>query len=329
MSDLLLVTGGTGLTGSTVALLAARQGRAVRALVRSRDGVDPLTAAGVEVRVGDVTRPDTLDDAMAGVSQVINTAAVLSGTWLRATPEEMWAVNHDGALNVLDAAARAGVSRCLHIDSNSIWDTAATLTERSPLIPVTELDSPYVAAKRAAYAGALHRAMRGQDIVFVTPGAIYGPGVFADRALDPTCFTRTALRGIRGELDTYLAFPMMWTYVADLAEIVLRALDHGQVGQRYLALGRLEDVSSLAGYCNQAAELAGSSHRVRDVGPTDPDAPAIGTMRQFAERPYATPLFDDTRTVSALGYGSTPRAEALAVTVAWLRAQESICEEPG
>ena len=32
----LLVTGGTGLAGSTVALLAARQGRQVRALVRGK-----------------------------------------------------------------------------------------------------------------------------------------------------------------------------------------------------------------------------------------------------------------------------------------------------
>jgi len=259
MSDVLLVTGGTGLTGSTIALQAARQGREVRVLVRGGD-TGPLAAAGIEVRTGDVTDSVTLDAAMAGVSQVVNTAAVLSGTWVRATPEQMWAVNHDGALNVLEAAARAGVTRCVHIDSNSIWDTTTPLTERSPLIVVTSYDSPYVAAKRAAYAGALHRVTRGQDIVFVTPGAIYGPGVFTERALDPT-------------------------------------------------------------------SLAGSGHRVRDIRPSDPDAPDIGTMRQFTERRYATPLFDDSETVRALGYHSTPRAEGLAVTVKWLRAEGRIREE--
>lgn len=321
MSEVLLVTGGTGLTGSTIALQAARQGRAVRALVRGGD-TGPLIAAGVDVRTGDVTDPVTLDAAMAGVGQVVNTAAVLSGTWVKATPEQMWAVNHDGALNVVDAAARAGVTRCVHIDSNSIWDTTTPLTERSPLIPVTSYDSPYVAAKRAAYAGALHRVTRGQDIVFVTPGAIYGPGVFTERALDPTSFTRAALRGIQGGLDSFVAFPMMWTYVADLAEIVLRALDAGVPGGRYLALGRVEDVSSLAGFCNEAAQLAGSEHRVRDIQPDDPNAPNIGTMRQFTERRYATPLFDDSETVRALGYHPTPRAEGLAITVEWLRAQD-------
>ena len=94
--------------------------------------------------------------------------------------------------------------------------------------------------------------MRGQDIVFVTPGAIYGPGVFAERALDPTSFTRAALRGMKGELDSYVTIPMMWTYAADVAEIALRALDRGAAGGRYLALGRPEDVCSLAAFCNQA-----------------------------------------------------------------------------
>ena len=108
MTGCLLVTGGTGLVGSTVALLAARQGRRVRALVRGRDAA-PLTGAGVETAVGDVTDPGSLDAAMSGVTEVVNAAAVLGGTWVKAAPREMWAVNHDGALNVLDAAARAGI----------------------------------------------------------------------------------------------------------------------------------------------------------------------------------------------------------------------------
>jgi dihydroflavonol-4-reductase len=317
MADLLLVTGGTGLTGSTIALTAAAQGRPVRALVRGP--AQPLSDAGVELVRGDVTDLDSLDTAMAGVSEVVHAAAILGGTWATATPEQMWAVNHDGALNVLDAATRAGVRRCVQLDSNAIWDASVTLTERSALAPITPHDSAYVSAKRAAFAGALHRAMRGQDIVFVTPGAIYGPGAFPDRALDPTSFTRLVQRAVLGELDSFITYPMTWTFVPDLAQVALRALEVGEPGRRYLAMGRAEDVSSLASFCNAAAVLAGVEHRVRDIDPLSPDAPDVGSMGQFAKRPYATPLVDPSWTVAALGCSPTPRADGIAATIAWLR----------
>jgi nucleoside-diphosphate-sugar epimerase len=166
--------------------------------------------------------------------------------------------------------------------------------------------------------------MRGQDIVFLTPGAIYGPGVFTERALDPTSFNRAALRGLTGELESFVAFPMIWTYVTDVAEIALRALDHGVIGTRYLALGGLADVTSLAGFCNRAAELASVAHRVRDVDPFAEDAPDIGTMRQFVDKRRASPLFDATVTLAALDYRPTPLSEGLAKTIEWLRASGKI-----
>lgn len=323
MNERLLVVGGTGLTGSAVALAAVDRGWQVRVVVRSGES-EPLRRAGIDVQRGDLADRPSLERAMSGVTCVVNAAAVLGGKWATAEPAQMWAVNHDGALRVLEVAADAGVRRCVHLDSNAIWDPSVTLTERSPLMPPSDIDSPYVQAKRAAFAGALHRAMRGQDIVFVTPGAIYGPGMFAERALHPTSFTRTLLRGIRGEIDSFIEYPMKWIFVGDLAEIVLRAIERGLPARRYLALGRIEDVSSLAAFCNEGAALAGSTHRVRSVDPHADDAPDVGSMNQFAHRRYASPIFDDRETAASLGHRATPRAEALATTVAWLRSVASL-----
>jgi dihydroflavonol-4-reductase len=319
-TDGLLITGGTGLAGSTIAIRAARNGRRVRALVRGAPDVGLLQDAGVEVVRGDITDSRSLDDALHGVTDVIHTAAALGGTWTTHTEQDMWAINHDGAINVMDAAKRHGIRRTVVIDSQSVIDPAFTQTERSPVILIKDLDSAYVRSKRAMYYAAMHRASLGQDIVVVTPGAIYGPGVFVERALDPTSFTRLLLRALTGELESYIRFPMMWTYVSDLAEICLRALSHGRIGRRYLAMGDDTDVSSIAEFCNQGAELAGVAHRVRDIDLSDPDVPNIGTMRQFAERTYATPLIDCSGTTEELDYRPTPRAEALGTTIDWLRA---------
>jgi nucleoside-diphosphate-sugar epimerase len=319
MTDTLLVTGGTGLAGSTVALLAASLGHQVRALVRGDPDVAPLRAAGIEVVPGDITDPSSLDDAMRGVTGVIHTAAALGGTWSKNTPADMWRVNHDGALNVLDAAGRAGVRRTVLIDSQSVIDPAFTQTERSPVILISDLDSAYVRSKRAMFYAAMHRASLGQDLVVVTPGAIYGPGIFVERALELSSFNSVLLRGMTGVLESYLSFPMMWTYVADLAEICLRALSGGRIGRRYLAMGDDADVSSIAEFCNQGAAIAGLPGRVRDIDPADPSAPDIGTMRQFAARTYATPLIDCSATTAELGYRPTPRSVALRATIDWLR----------
>ncbi|MGW2426735.1 NAD(P)H-binding protein [Streptomyces sp. NPDC001709] len=57
-----LVTGATGNVGTEVVAALARAGQRVRALVRS-----PREIPGAEAVVGDLNRPDTLADALAGV----------------------------------------------------------------------------------------------------------------------------------------------------------------------------------------------------------------------------------------------------------------------
>jgi nucleoside-diphosphate-sugar epimerase len=321
---ILLVTGGTGLTGSNTALAAAAQGWQVRALARRPEGLEPLRKAGIEIVLGDITDPPSLERAMTGVRHVIHTAAALGGTWSKTTSDEFWAVNHQGAINLLDAAKKMGVQRAVMIDSHSILDSAFTLTERSPVILIKDVDSPYVRAKRAAYYAGMHRAAQGQDIVYISPGAIFGPGPLVERALHPTSFTAVLLLALTAKLDRYLTFPMFWTFVPDLVQVCLRALERGEIGRRYLACGRNEDVRSLAAFCNRGAELAGIPHRVQETDPKAPGAVEIGTMRQFADRVYATPYFDDTATRRALDCEPTRLDEALARTIAWLRAEKRL-----
>src|SRR3954447_25116112 len=62
-----LVTGATGFIGNRLARELLRQGHEVRALVRDPDRAADLAQAGVELRTGDVTRPETLRGAGRGV----------------------------------------------------------------------------------------------------------------------------------------------------------------------------------------------------------------------------------------------------------------------
>jgi len=324
---LLIVTGGTGLTGSNIAVAALRSGWRVRALVRTLAGNEPLQRYGVEIVQGDITDVASLQRAFQGATALIHAAAALGGTWSTATADEFWAVNHQGTLNVLDTARQQGIERNVVIDTHSILDPAFTHTERSPLFEMHEVDSQYVRAKRAAYYGAAYRAALGQHISFVTPGAIFGSGPLRERALHPTSFTSVLLRALRGEIESYLRFPMLWTYVHDLVQVCLRAVERGEIGRRYLALGRNEDVRSLPEFCNRGAELAGVASRVRSIDPNSPDAPNIGTMRQFALRRWASPAVDCSVTTQALGVSLTPLDDALRATITWFREQGLIAPQ--
>ena len=322
MAQTILVTGSTGSVGSNVCRLAARQGREVRALVRPGTDPTPLTACGIEPVPGDVTDPRSLDEAMAGVDGVVHGAAQIGGTWSIARPEDFEAVNHQGSVNVLDAAGRTGVQRIVMLLSAILFDTSKTVTEDSEVVPAGPTDSPYVRTKRAAYHEGMARISVGAEIAFVVPAGVYGPSLFLERALVPTIFTGTLMRAATGELTRYLPMPISWVLAEDVADIALRALDRGRSGARYLAMGRPEDTRSIPAFCNTFLELAGIGRRVAEVHPNGGatgDDPEFGPMVRMVRRDYPTPPHDSARTTDELGRPPTPLIEGLGLTIEWLR----------
>lgn len=102
-----LVTGATGKVGSEAVRLLAARGTAVRALVRDAARAEPLARAGAQVAVGDLDEPPTLDAAMVGVTGVVLVSP--------AVPAQ--------ELNVVDAAARAGVGHVVKVTSKASADS--------------------------------------------------------------------------------------------------------------------------------------------------------------------------------------------------------------
>jgi nucleoside-diphosphate-sugar epimerase len=316
--EVLLVTGANGLVGSNLCLTAAQAGYEVRALVRANGECGPLQQAGIAIIRGDVTSKQSMLEAARGVSAIVHSAAVLGGTWSTAKPQEFWDVNYHGTVNVMEAARQVGARRLIDLDSLAIIDWTHTITEHSSIAPISGDDSPYVRAKRAAYFEGMHRASIGQDIVFVTPAGIFGPGPFIERALHPTSFTGTLAMALNGSLAQYLCFPLLWSYVDDVVAVCLAALERGRSGARYLSCGRAEDACSVATLCNRAAGIAGVAHRVLDVG-LESAAVSGSAMAKLAQRKYADPLLDSRITAAELGVNPRPLDEGLNTTVAWLR----------
>ncbi|MEU9780688.1 SDR family oxidoreductase [Streptomyces phaeochromogenes] len=95
-----LVVGATGSIGRLVVTEAIARGHTVRALVRDRAKAAQLFRADAELVVGDVTRPDTLPEAVAGADAIVLTLGSF-GTGA-SSPET---VDYAGVRNVLTALA--------------------------------------------------------------------------------------------------------------------------------------------------------------------------------------------------------------------------------
>ena len=322
---MIAVTGATGLVGSNVCRLAVERGDRVRALVRSRVGTDALEALGVEVVEGDVAEASTLVPLLRGADVAVHAAAQIGGTWSVATAADYERTNLWGSVNVLRVAEEEQVARTALVLSAALYEFDATLTERSPVKPIRPGDSPYIRTKRAAYYEGMARAARGQEVVFVVPGGIFGPSLFVERALVPTIFNSNIVAAAAGSFTDYLPIPISWVIGSDVARICLAALDRGQTGSTYLAVGGPDAVRTLAGFCNDALAVAGSNRRVTDIEPSaEGAAERFGTMATLLARTYADPLADCTATTAALGVAPTPFTDAIAATVAWLREQGAL-----
>lgn len=157
-----LVTGASGFVGSHAvpALLVA--GHRVVALVRTPTAGEAVLGrltgperAGVETRSGDVTRPETLGPAMAGVDAVLHLVAIprdyRGGADLRL-------VNTEGTRGVVEAMLQVGLTRLIHMGALGVQD-----------------DPKLHYASSKAKAEALVRGS-GLDATILKPSLQFGPG---------------------------------------------------------------------------------------------------------------------------------------------------------
>ena len=322
--SVVFVTGGTGLTGSNVCEQLIARGDDVKALVRRPDEAAALAAIGVELVQGDITDADDVIRAAKGCDAAIHCAALLGGA--SQDLDEFYAVNHTGTINVLDAGRAHLMRRVVALSTGTFFDLTGPAPREDAPVRDDPPDDPYTVTKLAAFLEVHRRAEAGDDVLTCHPGAIYGPGLVAERALHRTSFNRVLLAAMRGRLAAYLAFPVTWVAGADVASGSIAALDRGLPGARYWLMGRPEDEISTAAACNRACELAGVEHRVNDLdhrtAPKDvldvfgPTLYAIAEAAANEVRPARTA---DNPTHDQLGYEPMNLDEGLELLIPWLR----------
>lgn len=172
MARTILVTGATGFTGGNLARRLAARGENVRALVRDGAKAQSLAAQGIDVRVGQLTSLDDVVAAARGCEQIHHIAAVFRTA---GHPDSYYQeVNVGGTQNVLEAARRLDCERVVHCSTGGVHGHIGNppASETYPFGP----GDIYQRTKLEAELAAAAAARRGQRVVIVRPGPIYGEG---------------------------------------------------------------------------------------------------------------------------------------------------------
>lgn len=172
-----LVTGGAGFIGSHIVegLLAA--GHRVRVLDNFSTGFEHnLTevADQIEIVRGDICDPHAAAAAVDGVDTVFHQAALASVPLSIDRPLDSHAACATGTLQMLHAAAQAGVKRFVYAASSSAYGDVPTASKRESDLPAPL--SPYAAAKLAGeyYCQAFYHSF-GLETVGLRYFNVFGP----------------------------------------------------------------------------------------------------------------------------------------------------------
>jgi nucleoside-diphosphate-sugar epimerase len=143
-----LVTGGAGFIGSSLAAKLLAAGERVRILddfsTGRRQNLADLPGP-VELYEGSITDPELVARAMKGVEIVFHQAALPSVARSVEDPQSSLFVNVQGTTIVLDSARRAGVRRLVFAASSSAYGNTKVLPKVETMAP--EPLSPYAVAK--------------------------------------------------------------------------------------------------------------------------------------------------------------------------------------
>ena len=227
-TDLMLVTGATGMVGSFAARRAVEEGYRVRAFVRAKSDRTLLEGVEVEYHEGDLGDYDSFPAAVKDVDIVVHAGAHI-GDWGPA--EKYRAINVVGLEHLLTAVENEGqLKRWIQVSSLGVYPARHHYGTDETVPPDFSGLDGYTKTKAEAEV-VLKRHIEEYDFpaVIVRPGFIYGPG---DRYVIPRLLKRfeSGLVKFIGDGQKKLNN----VYVGNLVDAIFLAIDsHEALGETF------------------------------------------------------------------------------------------------
>jgi nucleoside-diphosphate-sugar epimerase len=170
-----LVTGGGGYIGSTLARALIERGDNVRVLDSFITGTRERVPPDAELIEADLRDADAVAEACRGVEIVFHQGALRSVPRSVDQPQLATECNVLGTLNVLTGAEAAGVRRVVYASSSSVYGESAAERMREDQLP--DPRSPYAASKLAGeYYCRVWTHSNGLSTISLRYFNVFGPG---------------------------------------------------------------------------------------------------------------------------------------------------------
>lgn len=315
------VTGGSGVVGRAVVRHLVAEGYQVKALARSSRSRRVLEALGAEVVEGDLLEFPALDELVADASWVFHIAGI--NQLCPRDRSEMWRVNVEGTVLVLEACARAGVQRLVYTSSAvTIGEHQGTIGTEASLHRGHFL-SEYERSKHQAERLVFERH-HGFEAVAVNPSSVQGRG----RA---TGSGSLLVEAARGRMPFLVDATFSIVDIEDCARGHLLAAERGQEGERYLLSAAVTSVRSIVRMLNREMDRDWSP-RYLVPGVLKTAAPLLQLYARISGReiplcPESVRVlahghrYDGSRATSDLGLDYRPVETTVAEAVGWFAEQ--------
>jgi farnesol dehydrogenase len=321
-----LVTGGAGFLGKNV--VSALLARGHEAVLLVRGGRRPGLPENATVVAGDVRDPDALRIAADGCDALLHAAAMV----------KLWSpriadfddINVGGIRNAIAAAGTHRIRLVYTSSFMAVGPTSGAPADESQNHPGPPYRNDYERTKALADGVARDYAREGGDIVILYPGVVYGPGELTDGNIVAKMIAdrmNNRLPGIVGPGDR------LWSYsfVDDVAQAHVVALERGGKGERYLLAGENATLTQVFAAASKRAGRDLTPRKLpyglsRVVGramwlwadltgkPPDLTHQAVGIF----EKDWA---YRSDKAIKELGYRVRPLEEGIGATVEWLIAE--------
>jgi dihydroflavonol-4-reductase len=227
-----LVTGATGHIGNVLVRRLVDDGAKVRTLVLPNEDLTPLEGLPVEIVVGDILDPDSLQPAFKDIQTAYHLAGMIS--IMPGANEYVRHVNLEGTLNVLQAAHQAGINRLVYtssIHALSRIPHGTTIDEQIPFDSEHAI-SAYDQSKAAASIAVQEAMQSGLNAVIICPTGVIGPYDFRRSEMG-----QLIIDAMRSGPQLYVEGAYDFVDVRDVADGLVSAARRGRRGESYILSG--------------------------------------------------------------------------------------------
>jgi len=233
------VTGANGHVGANLCRALINKGHQVRALTHRHDNA--LRSVPIDPVPGDMLDKASLLRLSQGAQVIFHLAARISIT---GDPDGMVSrTNHEGTLNILEAAKQSGVKRFIHFSSIHAFRQHPVNQPLDEARPLVDHDGfAYDRSKAAGERAVMEAAANGLDALVLSPTAIIGPSDW-----EPSLTGNAVIDIYNRHIPALIPGGYDWVDVRDVVDAAIAAIGKGKRGEKYLLAGHWHDLKEFSG----------------------------------------------------------------------------------